>query len=77
MQLNANAVGAASEPAPPVMYRVAAVARLLDVHPSTIYRLVESGALARIKVGGSIRIPAAVLDAYLATAEQAAAAEVK
>lgn len=66
------AKSAPTMPAPPVMHRVVAVARLLDVHVSTIYRLVESGALKSIRVGGSIRIPAAALDAYLAACEQAA-----
>jgi excisionase family DNA binding protein len=52
-------------------HRVAAVARLLDVHPATVYRLVASGELKSLRVRGSIRIPAAALDAYLAAAEQA------
>ena len=67
---------AVSQPAPPAMYRVAAVARLLDVHVSTVYREIEQGRLKALKVGGSFRIPATALDAYLAACEQAAA-EVK
>lgn len=77
MQVEGIAAMAASEPAMPVapMHRVAAVARLLDVHVSTVYRIVESGTLKSIRVGGSIRIPAAALDAYLAACEQAAVSE--
>lgn len=74
MQDQVSAVESApTVPGRPVMYRVAAVAQLLDVHVSTIYRLVESGALKSIRVGGSIRIPAAALDAYLAAATAKAA----
>jgi excisionase family DNA binding protein len=56
------------------LLRVAAVAKRLDVHVSTVYRLVESGALKALRVGKSIRIRAESLDAYLAVCEQAAVA---
>lgn len=50
------------------MYRVKAVAEMLDVHVSTVYRLVESGRLHSARVGfgkGAVRIPAESLNAYL------------
>lgn len=49
------------------MYRVKAVAQMLDVHVSTVYRLVESGRLQAVRVGfgkGTVRIPAESLNAY-------------
>lgn len=50
------------------MYRVKAVAQLLDVHVSTVYRLAESGRLPSVRVGfgkGAMRIPAEGLNEYL------------
>lgn len=50
------------------MYRVKAVAELLDVHVSTVYRLAESGRLHSVRVGfgkGALRVPAESLDEYL------------
>ncbi|MDR7301826.1 helix-turn-helix domain-containing protein [Haloactinomyces albus] len=50
------------------MYRVKAVAEVLDVHVSTVYRLAESGRLHSVRVGfgkGALRIPADSLNAYL------------
>ncbi|WP_188985036.1 helix-turn-helix domain-containing protein [Saccharopolyspora thermophila] len=50
------------------MYRVKAVAQMLDVHVSTVYRLAESGRLHSVRVGfgnGALRIPAESLNAYL------------
>lgn len=52
----------------PQMFRVKAVAELLDVHVSTVYRLVESERLHSVRVGfgkGAVRIPAESLNAYL------------
>lgn len=51
------------------MFRVKAVAELLDVHVSTVYRLAESEQLHSVRVGfgkGALRIPADSLNAYLA-----------
>lgn len=50
------------------MYRVRAVAELLDVHVSTVYRLAESGRLHSVRVGfgkGALRVPAESLNEYL------------
>lgn len=50
------------------MYRVKAVAEVLDVHVSTVYRLAESGRLHSVRVGfgkGALRIPADSLNTYL------------
>lgn len=50
------------------MYRVKAVAEVLDVHVSTVYRLAESGRLHSVRVGfgkGALRVPADSLNAYL------------
>jgi excisionase family DNA binding protein len=49
-------------------YRVKAVAEMLDVSPSTIYRAIESGRLDALKVGtgkGALRIPGPAITAYL------------
>lgn len=49
-------------------YRVADVARILDVHQSTVYRDIESGRLRALRVGtgkGALRILPDALDAYL------------
>ncbi|AHH98201.1 excisionase family DNA-binding protein [Kutzneria albida] len=53
-------------------YRVSKVASMLGLHKSTVYRLVASGALEGIRVGGSICIPADAYDTYLQQCEQAA-----
>ncbi|PRW62123.1 helix-turn-helix domain-containing protein [Actinopolyspora mortivallis] len=50
------------------MYRVKQVAELLDVHVSTVYRLVESERLHAVRIGfgkGAVRVPAESLDTYL------------
>ncbi|WP_246869070.1 helix-turn-helix domain-containing protein [Saccharopolyspora sp. ASAGF58] len=50
------------------MFRVKAVAQMLDVHVSTVYRLADSGRLHSVRVGfgkGGLRIPADSLNAYL------------
>jgi len=60
-------------------YRVAEVAALLDVHPATVYRDIESGRLKALRVGsgkGALRILPEALDAYLALLEVRAVAEV-
>lgn len=50
------------------MLRVKAVAEKLDVHVSTVYRLVESERLHAVRIGfgkGAVRIPESSLDTYL------------
>lgn len=50
------------------VYRVRAVAELLDVSPKSIYRAIESGQLEAYKIGtgkGTLRIPGAALVVYL------------
>jgi excisionase family DNA binding protein len=54
------------------LYRVRAVAEMLDVHPATIYRAVESGALRAVRMGagkGAVRIPRDAISAYLAACQ--------
>lgn len=61
------------------MYRVKAVAEMLDVSVATIYRAIESGALRALKVGtgkGALRIPADAIHEYLTACQQAALASV-
>lgn len=61
------------------MYRVRAVAEMLDVSPATIYRAIESGALKALKVGtgkGALRIPAESVSAYVQYCQSAAASAV-
>lgn len=68
------------------MYRVKAVADMLDVSVTTVYRAVEAGQLDAYKLGtgkGTIRIPGEAVAAYLArcadagsTVENDAAGEV-
>ena len=53
-------------------FRVAEVAALLDVHPTTVYRDIEAGRLSALRVGtkkGALRILPAALDAYLSLLE--------
>jgi excisionase family DNA binding protein len=53
-------------------YRVADVAKMLDVHPTTVYRDIEAGRLSALRVGtkkGALRILPEALDAYLALLE--------
>ncbi len=53
-------------------FRVAEVAAMLDVHPTTVYRDIEAGRLSALRVGskkGALRILPAALDAYLALLE--------
>jgi excisionase family DNA binding protein len=56
-------------------YRVKAVADMLDVHPATIYRAVESGALPAVRMGagrGAVRISRDAISTYLAACQTAA-----
>ena len=45
---------------------VAEVARLLRLSRNTVYRLVATGAIPAVRVGGGIRVPLAMLEARLA-----------
>jgi len=61
------------------MYRVRAVAEMLDVSPATIYRAIDSGALKALKVGtgkGALRIPADAVSEYVQQCQEAAASAV-
>lgn len=57
------------------MFRVKAVAEMLDVSTMTIYRAIESGKLEALKIGtgkGTLRIPEYALVAYKKACAQAA-----
>lgn len=47
------------------LYRVKAVAEMVDVSLSTIYREVERGALDVVRVGKAVRVPGSALDRWL------------
>lgn len=53
---------------PPTYVTVRELATELRVSRMTIYRLLESGALASVRVGHSYRVTRAAVDAYLADA---------
>jgi len=57
------------------MYRVSAVARLLDVSPSTVYRAIDAGALPALRIGSTVRVHGSALAAWLGTAAGAAASD--
>ncbi len=50
---------------PTTFLTVAEVAAELNVHVSTVYRLVRSGELAGIKVGTAVRVRRSAVDAYI------------
>jgi excisionase family DNA binding protein len=52
-------------PAPPLAYTDAEVAASLRVSKRTVYRLRKSGALGSIRIGRSVRTPAASLTEFL------------
>jgi len=57
------------------IFRVKALAELLDVHRSTIYRAIESGALDALKIGtgkGALRIPGNAVNVWLSDCADAA-----
>lgn len=61
-----------STSAPGAYLRVAQVAAQLNVHRTTIYRAIESGALAAVRLGqgrGGLRISQEALAAFLASVE--------
>ena len=50
----------------PLLLRVADVATLLGCNPRTIYKLVDSGALASVRVGAhALRIPRSALEQFI------------
>jgi excisionase family DNA binding protein len=49
----------------PAYRKVAEAARLLSVAPATVYALVAAGDLEAVRVGRSLRISAAAIEAYL------------
>jgi excisionase family DNA binding protein len=58
------------------MLRVKAVADMLDVSPSTIYRAIESGQLEALQMGsghGAVRVPERAVQAFLDLCAKAAA----
>jgi excisionase family DNA binding protein len=54
------------------MYRVSAVAELLDVSKSSVYRATEAGDLDALRIGSAVRIPGTALAAWLEQCAQAA-----
>lgn len=60
-------------------FRVAQVAEMFDVDPTTIYRDIKAGRLGAYRIGkgrGTVRIPATALAAYKAVLTAAALVEV-
>lgn len=57
------------------MYRVSAVAEMLDVSLSTVYRAVESGDLPVLRFGKAMRVPGQALATWLETRIHAASAQ--
>jgi excisionase family DNA binding protein len=56
----------------PKFYRVTQVADQLDVHRTTVYRAIKSGDLRAVRFGqgrGGLRVSAAALAEYLASAQ--------
>ncbi len=47
------------------LYRVEEAAQLLGVGRTRVFDLIKLGELRSVKIGGSRRIPAAVLDEYV------------
>lgn len=47
------------------MYKVSAVAELLDVSRSTVYRAIESGELDALRIGNALRVPGEALAGWL------------
>ena len=56
---------AVSNAGPERLHRVETVAKRFDVGRTTIYRLVGSGELRSIRVGGSRRIPESAITEYI------------
>lgn len=65
-----------SSAVPGAYLRVAQVAAQLNVHRATVYRAIESGALAAVRLGqgrGGLRVSTEALAAYLSNAQVQAA----
>jgi len=63
---------ALSAAVPGAYLRVAQVAAQLNVHRTTVYRAIESGALAAVRLGqgrGGLRVSTDALAAYLSSAQ--------
>lgn len=62
------------------LYRVKAVAEMFDVHPSTIYRAIESGKLRALRIGGggagALRVSDSAIDEFSASCEEATYEEI-
>ena len=59
------------------IYRVSAVAKMLDVSPNTIYRAIDAGALDALRIAGAVRVTGDALQGWLEQCAQAAVAEVR
>jgi excisionase family DNA binding protein len=58
-----------AQPAP-LLLTVPQVARMLNIGCTKVRMLMSSGALSRVRIGRSVRIPAASLQAWLQQCEQ-------
>ncbi len=56
------------------LYRVRAVAQLVDVSLSTVYRAIESGELGVLRIGKALRVPGTALARWLDSCGHVAAA---
>jgi excisionase family DNA binding protein len=54
----------------PLLLTVAQTAKLLNIGCTKVRMLMSSGALAKVHIGRSVRIPAAALQAWLQQCEQ-------
>ena len=54
---------------PPVFLTVDGIAKRLNVHPNTVYRLVRTGDLRAYRIGRSLRVNRDDLLAYIRDAE--------
>lgn len=57
------------------LYRVRAVAELLDVSVATVYRAVESRSLRALRIGtggGAVRVPGSAIAEYVEACERGA-----
>jgi excisionase family DNA binding protein len=48
----------------PKFYSVEEVARILDVNPRTVYKMLHEGVIRSVRAGRQIRIPQEALEAY-------------
>lgn len=46
-------------------YRVSTLAETFDVSPATIYRAIRAGQLDAVRIGGSVRVPAYAVAAFV------------